>query len=272
MLLNCRGKLLSLTHPVVMGILNITEDSFYDGRRYNTLEAAIKHTSDMLEQGAKIIDIGAVSTRPGAKAISAEDEWQKLSAFITPLRKTFPLALFSVDTYRAEVARRALEEGADMINDISAGDFDSSMFDVIAKYRVPYIIMHIQGTPQTMQQNPQYKDVVKDILFFFSEKIEKLNNLGINDVIIDPGIGFGKTIKHNYEIIRNLEFFTHTAHPVLLGVSRKSLIYKLLNISPQEALNGTTALHTVALQKGVKILRVHDVKEAMEVIKMSEYL
>jgi len=272
MLLNCRGKILKLTRPVVMGILNVTEDSFYDGRRYNTLKAAIEHTEHMLDSGAAIIDVGAVSTRPGAKAISADEEWKKLTAFIFILRRTFPSAIFSIDTYHAEVARKTLEEGVDMINDISAGDFDEAMYGIIARYHVPYIIMHMQGTPLTMQQNPQYNDVVKDILYFFSQKTEKLKLLGINDVIIDPGIGFGKTVEHNYDIIKSLEFFTQTGYPVLLGVSRKSLLQKVLNIKPQEALNATTVLHTVALQKGVKILRAHDVKEAMEVIKLSEYL
>jgi len=267
-MLNCRGKIIELNTPKVMGILNLTEDSFYDGGRYKDIDSALKQAEKMLTDGADFIDIGAVSTRPGAKSISCEEEWIKLSETLKEIRRLFSKAIISVDTYRADVAKNAIEEGADMINDISSGTFDSSMFSVIAHYKVPYIMMHILGTPENMQINPTYKDVVKEILYFFSERIEKLKLLGVNDILIDPGIGFGKTVAHNYEIIKNLDYFTMMGYHVLIGLSRKSLINKVLNINPEDALNGTTVLNTIALQKGVKILRVHDVKEAVEAVKL----
>ena len=267
-MLNCRGKIIDLDTPKVMGILNLTEDSFYDGGKYKNIDAALKQVEKMLTEGADFIDIGAISTRPGAKSISGEQEWQRLSETLAEVRKTFPESLLSVDTYRADVAKNAIEEGVDLINDISSGDFDAAMFSVIAHYKVPYIIMHIKGTPENMQVNPTYENVVKEILYFFSERIEKLKLSGVSDIIIDPGIGFGKTVEHNYEILKNLDFFSLIGYPVLIGLSRKSLINKALNISPKDALNGTTVLNTIALQKGAKILRVHDVKEAVEAVKL----
>jgi len=267
-MLNCRGKIIELTPPKVMGILNLTDDSFYDGGRCKNIETALNHTGKMLEEGADFIDIGAVSTRPGAKSINSIEEWNILGRYLIDIRKAFPEAHISIDTYRAEVARNAIEEGADIINDISAGSFDSNMFNVIAHYHVPYIMMHIQGTPENMQIKPIYENVVKEILQYFSQRIQKLKTMGVCDIIIDPGIGFGKTIKHNFEILNNLEIFTALGYPVLIGLSRKSLIYKTLQTTPDNALNGTTVLNTMALNKGVKILRVHDVKEAVEAVKL----
>jgi len=271
-MLNCRGKIIDLDKPKVMGILNLTADSFYDGGKNKDIDIAIKNVEKMLIEGADFIDIGAVSTRPGASPVSVKEEWNILKMPLKLIRHHFPQAVLSVDTYRAEVAQKAIEEGADIINDISSGDLDSNMFSVIAHYNVPYIMMHIKGSPSNMQLNPTYDDMIKEILFFFSERIEKLKLLGVNDIIIDPGIGFGKAVEHNYEIIKNLEYFTILDYPVLIGLSRKSLINKVLNTSPREALNGTTVLNTMAIQKGVKILRVHDVKEAVEVVKLMGYL
>jgi len=271
-MLNCRGKIIDLDTPKVMGILNLTEDSFYDGGKYPDKISVLKQAEKMLSEGADFIDIGAQSTRPGARYISGNEEWTRLSVTLSEIRSTFPKAILSVDTFRADVARKAIEEGVDIINDISSGDFDEAMFSVIAHYKVPYIMMHIKGTPENMQINPIYEDVVKEILYFFSVRIEKLKLMGVSDIIIDPGIGFGKTVAHNYEIIKNLDFFTLTGYPILIGLSRKSLINKVLNISPKEALNGTAVLNTIALQKGVKILRVHDVKEAVEAVKLMRYI
>ena len=271
-MLNCRGKLIEMNTPKIMGILNLTDDSFYDGGKNKDIDNTIKNVEKMLDEGADFIDLGAVSTRPGAIPVSIKEEWNILRMPLKLIRQRFPQAVLSVDTYRAEVAQKAIEEGADIINDISSGDLDSNMFSVIAHYNVPYIMMHIKGSPSNMQVNPTYNDVVKEILYFFSERIEKLKLLGVNDIIIDPGIGFGKTIEHNYEIINNLEYITNLNYPVLIGLSRKSLINKVLNTTPREALNGTTVLNTIAIQKGVKILRVHDVKEAVEVVKLMGYL
>ncbi len=267
-MLNCRGKIIELNTPKIMGILNLTHDSFYDGGRYNKVEAALKQTEKMLNEGADFIDIGASSTRPGAKNIKHEEEWILLKKHFVKIRKSFPEAIISVDTYHAQVAQNAIEEGADMINDISAGSYDTNMFNVIAHYNVPYIMMHIKGTPENMQLNPSYENIIKEILFYFSQRIQKLKLLGVCDIIIDPGIGFGKTIKQNFEILNKLEYFTALDYPLLIGLSRKSLIYKTLQTSPDNALNGTTVLNTFALNKGANILRVHDVKEAVETVKL----
>lgn len=251
-----------------MGILNITPDSFYDGGKYLYKENWISQTKKMLDEGADIIDIGAVSTRPNAKEISEEEELQRLIPVIKTLKNEFSGIIISVDTYRSKVARQAINEGASIINDISAGTFDENMIQTVAELNVPYIIMHIKGTPENMQQNPVYDDVIKEIMIFFSRRIELCKKAGVNDVIIDPGFGFGKTVEHNYEILKNLELFKIFELPILVGISRKSMINKVLNIRSTDALNGTTSLNTIALLKSANILRVHDVKQASETIKI----
>ncbi|MBI4648546.1 MAG: dihydropteroate synthase, partial [Bacteroidia bacterium] len=264
-----QGGLVDLSLPLVMGIINITPDSFYDGGRYETENAILKRAEQILLEGGGIIDIGACSTRPGSMTISENDEMNKLLPAVKAVRKHFSGAIISIDTFRSAVARKVIgEAGECIINDISGGTMDEDMFSAVAQLRVPYIIMHIKGTPQNMQANPVYDNVIKDILRYFAEKINKLNMLGVKDIIIDPGFGFGKTLEHNYTIMKHLESFRFLQVPLLVGVSRKSMIYKLLNISQNEALNGTTVLNTVALLKGADILRVHDVKEAVEVVKI----
>jgi dihydropteroate synthase len=270
--INCGGKLLSLSKPVVMGVLNITPDSFYDGGKHKDTSTAIKHVAAMLEEGAAIIDIGAVSTKPGAEEVTQKEEKARLVPVLKEVLYNFPKAIISVDTYRSEIARIAVDCGAQMINDISAGSFDSKMFQTITRLQVPYIIMHIQGTPANMQTKPVYKNVVKDVIKYLSEKVAVLKKLGVNDIIIDPGFGFGKTLEHNYELLNSLEYFTIFELPLMVGFSRKSMINKLLGTKPDDALNGTTALNTIALIKGANILRVHDVKEAMQAIRIVEKL
>ena len=266
--INCGGKLLTIDKPLVMGILNITPDSFYDGGFYVSEIDQIKQTEKMLEEGADIIDIGAISTRPGAKEVSKEEELKKIVSLIELLLKNFPEINISVDTYRADVAKIAIESGAKIINDISGGVFDSKMFETVADLNVPYIMMHIKGTPENMQINPNYSDVVKEIIFFFSQQIDKLKKIGVNDVIIDPGFGFGKTLENNYELLKKLDNFKIFELPLLVGFSRKSMINNVLNTKPSEALTGTTVLNTIALMNGANILRVHDVKPAIEAIKI----
>ncbi|MGD0711649.1 MAG: dihydropteroate synthase [Bacteroidales bacterium] len=270
--LNCGGTLLSLERPLVMGILNFTPDSFYDGAKHKNTNDVLKHVSQMLEEGADIIDIGAVSTKPGAKEITTDDEKNKLIPILKIIKKDFPNTIISIDTYRSEIAKAAVDFGAHIINDISAGTFDKEMFKTISKIQVPYIIMHIQGTPLNMQENPVYNNVVKEVVFYLSVKVEELKRLGVNDIIIDPGFGFGKTVEHNYELLNNLEYFRIFELPLLVGFSRKSMINKVLNTTPSEALNGTTVLNTIALMNGANILRVHDVKEAVESVKIVEKL
>jgi len=270
--INCNGKLIDLNSPKVMGILNITPDSFFDGGKHNTPDAIIFQVEKMLNEGATFIDVGAYSSRPGAKHISEEEEMSRILPIIKLLTKTFPSILISVDTFRSNVAKQCVENGACLINDISAGDLDTSMFSTIAKLQVPYIIMHMQGSPQNMQSNPTYNDIVKDVLFYFSKKIAELRALGVNDIITDVGFGFGKTLEHNYKLLANLELFKNLEVPMLAGLSRKSMLYKPLNTSAKEALNTTTAANTIALLNGATILRVHDVKEAMETIKIVELL
>ena len=270
--LNCNGTLVSLAAPKILGILNLTPDSFYDGGKYTHVAHALKQCETMLVDGADFIDVGACSSRPGAEEVSEEEELGRLLPILEKARKEFPDALFSIDTYRASVAQKALEIGAHMINDISAGEMDSEMLQTVGQFPVPYIAMHIQGTPKTMQKQPQYDDVVSDVIYFFSKKIGQCKNAGIDDVILDPGFGFGKTAHHNFKLLEQLEQF-HLFHlPIVVGVSRKSMIYKTLNTSPAEALNGTTVLHTVALQKKAQLLRVHDVKEAKECVHLMEEL
>ncbi|TLX71518.1 dihydropteroate synthase [Labilibacter sediminis] len=267
---NCSGKLIDISQPQVMGILNITPDSFYDGGKYEEESVIIHRVSNMLNDGADIIDIGAYSSRPGAKHIDEKEELQRLINALSVIRKQFQHAIISVDTFRSNIASYVVREfQVDMINDISAGDMDKAMFETVAKLNVPYIMMHMKGTPQNMQVNPSYdNDVVFEVIDYLAKKTAKLNQLGVHDIILDPGFGFGKTIDQNYEIFSRLNEFKMFELPLLVGVSRKSMIYKYLGSSADEALNGTTALNMLALERGAGILRVHDVKEAKECIKI----
>jgi dihydropteroate synthase len=270
--LNCSGKLLDLSAPVVMGILNITDDSFYDGGRFTDEEKMLAHVSKMLEEGAAIIDVGGQSTRPGAKRVDEKTEAERVVPALQLLKNKLPKAVFSVDTFYASVAEAAINEGASIINDVSGGTMDEKMYEVISTYKVPYVLMHIQGTPETMQKNPFYKNVTAEVMDYFSEKITMLRSLGVNDIIIDLGFGFGKTVAHNYSLLEKLELFRIFELPMLCGFSRKSMVTRVLNISPEHALNGTTVLNTIALIKGASILRVHDVKEAVEAVKIVSHL
>jgi len=267
--INTRGVLLDLEIPKVMGILNITPDSFYTGSRYIADEEILKAAIEMLDDGADILDVGGYSSRPGAKDISPEEESKRVLKAIKLINRELPQAIISVDTFRADVARQAVVEcGASMINDISGGDADNKMFSVLENLNVPYIMMHMKGNPRTMQDNPVYEDVVADILKWFGERIFKLKSAGVKDLIIDPGFGFGKTIDQNFELLKRLGDFSIAGLPVLVGVSRKSMIWKTLNITADVALNGTTALNAVVLFNGADILRVHDVKEAVQTVKL----
>lgn len=272
MTINCKGTLTDLSAPAIMGILNITPDSFYDGGKYKDESDILRRTEKMLSEGATFIDVGAYSSRPGAKHVDETEELHRIVPVVSLLIKKFPDILISVDTFRASVARACVEQGAAIINDIASGNLDREMIPTVASLQVPYIMMHMKGTPQNMQQNPQYGDIVKEVLYYFSEKVGEARKAGISDIIIDPGFGFAKTIAHNYELMDKLELLHNLGLPVLAGISRKSMIYKLLENSPEEALNGTTALNTIALLKGAHILRVHDVKEAMECVKIAEQL
>ncbi len=256
--------------PWIMAIVNVTPDSFFDGGKYLSEQAVYERVSRAMEEGAKIVDVGGYSSRPGAQHIDEQEELRRVIPVVQFIRQNFPGVIISVDTFRSAVAEKAIEAGASMVNDISAGEMDNNMFDVVAAANVPYIMMHMQGTPQTMQQNPQYHNVVQDIVYYFSEKLDKLYAKGVNDVVLDVGFGFGKTVAHNYELLRNLPAFDIFGLPLLVGVSRKSMINKVLGIPPQEALNGTTVLHTLALLNGADILRVHDVRPAMEAICLVE--
>jgi dihydropteroate synthase len=269
--INVRGNLLDLSIPKVMGIINVTPDSFYNGSRFNTDDEIIKAAFNIVIDGADIIDIGGYSSRPGAAEIPVEEEKKRVLNAVNIIIREMPDAVISVDTFRSEVAKEAVFDcGAGIINDISGGEADPKMFDVIGSLNVPYILMHMQGTPQNMQKNPEYDDVIADILHWFGEKIFKLKSLGIRDIIIDPGFGFGKTISHNFELLRRLKDFSITGMPLLAGLSRKSMIWKTLDISAEEALNGTSVLNTAALLYGADILRVHDVKEAVQAVKLVE--
>ena len=272
MTINCKGQLIDLSTPKVMGILNITPDSFYDGGSYKNEKAILNQVELMLNQGATFIDVGAYSSRPNANHVSDADELKRILPIVNLLVKSFPDILLSIDTFRSKVAQSCIEVGACMINDISAGKLDDNMLQTVADLHVPYIMMHLKGTPQTMQQQTHYDDLIKDIIFYFSERIAAAKTLGIVDIIIDPGFGFAKTLEQNFEILKQLELFKMLDKPILAGISRKSMIYKTLETSAKEALNGTTVLNTVALQKGASILRVHDVKEAMECIKLTRLL
>lgn len=266
--LECGYLELDLSVPAVMGILNVTPDSFFDGGKFMDVESAIIRTEQMVEQGATIIDLGAASSRPGAVQPTMEEEWARLRPVLEEIRGIFPSVVLSVDTWRSEIARRAVESGINMINDISGGQMDDRMFAVMGQLNAAYVCMHMKGTPETMQKDIHYNDVVKEVREYFTNSLSKLSRAGVNNVIIDPGFGFGKDVHHNYQLMRELETFHSFHKPVLVGVSRKSMITRLFGVSKEEALNGTTALHMVALQKGANILRVHDVKEAMECVKI----
>ena len=272
MTINCKGRLIDLSTPKVMGILNITPDSFYDGGSYKNEKAILNHVEKMLNEGVDFIDVGAYSSRPGADFVSQAEELQRILPIVKLILDKFPDTLLSIDTFRSVVAKQCIEAGAAIINDISAGRLDEDILPTVAELRVPYIMMHMRGTPQTMQQHTQYDNLIKDILFYFSERIATAKALGIIDVIADPGFGFAKTLEQNFELLNQLELFKMIEKPLLVGVSRKSMIYNTLETSAQEALNGTSVLNTIALQKGASILRVHDVKEAVECIKLVKSL
>jgi dihydropteroate synthase len=270
--LNCRGALVDLSSPVVMGILNLTPDSFYDGGKFTEENIIPAHIEQMVLHGAMIIDIGAASSRPGATLVSEEEELNRLLPVLRQIRSRFPNLVLSVDTWRSKVAIAAVDAGADIINDISGGDMDPEMFRTMADLKVPYILMHMQGTPATMQKEPSYENVVTEVLKSLQQKVQNLRNLGVNDIVVDPGFGFGKSTVHNYRLLADLELFHQLQCPVLVGFSRKSMINKVLGTSPKTALNGTSVLNTIALQKGASILRVHDVLEATQCIQLVNQL
>jgi len=267
-LLNMGGKPYSIDSPMIMGILNITPDSFHDGGKYNTAENAVNRVREMLNEGASIIDIGPSSTRPGAASLSAKEETDRIKTVLPTLKKEFPDTIFSLDTYQAEVARAGADMGVHIINDISGGTMDAKMPKTMANIKLPYVLMHIQGTPQNMQKDPQYKNVFEEVSYFFSKQMNTFLDAGVADIILDPGFGFGKNLDHNYELLAKLDLLKIFQRPILVGVSRKSMINKLLDISAKDALNGTTVVNTIALQKGADILRVHDVKAAAEALKI----
>ena len=268
MTINCNGNLIDLSTPKVMGILNITPNSFFDGGKFIQEGDILLQTKKMISDGATFIDIGAYSSKPNAEFVSENEELKRIVPIVSLILEHFPDAIISIDTFRSEVARICIENGASMINDISAGNGDEKMMETVAKYNVPYIMMHNRGTPETMQTMTHYENIVKEILFYFSEKMSLARSFGINDLIIDPGFGFAKTLDQNYEVLQKLELFEMLELPLLVGVSRKSMIYNLFKYTPEEALNGTTIINTIALTKGAKILRVHDVKEAMECVTL----
>lgn len=270
--INCRGRLVDLRRPVVMGILNINDDSFFSGSRFSSTDNLLKAAESMLSAGAAILDIGGMSSRPGAEVISAEEELRRVLPAITNIHREFPDAILSVDTIRSTVAREAVQAGAAMINDISAGKLDQELYPTLGELQVPYVLMHMQKRPENMQEAPTYDNVVQDVLDFLIAEIHALRQHGVKDILIDPGFGFGKSVEHNYELLRSLHVFRMLDLPLLVGISRKSMIYKPLGIGPEQALNGTTALHMAALQQGAGMLRVHDVKEAVETIRLWELL
>jgi dihydropteroate synthase len=272
MTLNCNGQLIDLNTPKVMGILNITPDSFYDGGRFKDEKSILTQVDKLLKEGATFIDIGAYSSRPGADFVSENEELKRLIPIVNAVVKTFPESIISVDSFRSRVIKSAVETGAAMVNDISGGQLDPLMFEVVGALDVPYIMMHMRGTPQTMQQMTDYSDVIKEVYSYFSKRIELAKTHQIKDVILDLGFGFSKTLEQNFELLGMLDYYKNLNLPILAGVSRKSMIYKTLNTTADQALNGSTALHMVALQKGAKLLRVHDVKEAMECVQLYEML
>lgn len=272
MTVNCHGTLVDLSSPKIMGILNLTPDSFYDGGKYKDEKAILLQVEKMLNEGATFIDAGAYSSRPGAHVVSEKEELERIVPIVKLIIRNFPDTILSIDTYRSKVADQCLNGGATIINDISAGMQDENMYKVIAKHKVPYIMMHMRGTPKTMQQNTTYDNLLVEVLHYFSERIAKAKEHRLNDIIIDPGFGFSKSLEQNYDLLQKLGLMQSLNLPILVGLSRKSMIYKVLESSPQNALNGTTALNMLALQKGANILRVHDVAEAMECVKLNEHL
>lgn len=268
MTINCKGSLIDLSSPKVMGILNVTPNSFYDGGKYSNEALIVGQVEKMLNEGATFIDVGAYSSKPNAEFVSEQEEIDRMGATVQLIMQYFPDCLLSIDTFRSAVAREAVNLGGAIINDIAAGNLDDKMMVTVAQLQVPYIMMHMRGTPQTMQSQTQYDDIVKEMLFYFSEKVAAARNLGINDILIDPGFGFSKTTRQNFEVLKKMELFQILELPILAGLSRKSMVYKSLDISVDEALNGTTALNMMALTKGTSIVRVHDVKEAVECIKL----
>jgi dihydropteroate synthase len=267
-ILNCKGQLLTIKEPVVMGILNITPDSFYQGSRLNTRDEILQKAEKMISDGATILDIGGQSTRPNSERVPEEEEMKRVIPAIDVVHNAFPKQIISIDTYYAAVAKEAIETGASMVNDITAGTIDEALLSTVAGLGVPYVLMHMLGNPQTMQQAPEYKDVSLEVFDALSFKIKELHDLGVKDVIVDPGFGFGKTISHNFQLLKQLNFFTQLDKPLLVGLSRKGTVYKTLGTTADKALNGTTVLHTIALLNGANILRVHDVKEAKEAIQL----
>ena len=270
--ISCKGKLIDLTIPKIMGILNLTPDSFYDGGLYNNTDRALAQTEKMLLEGATFIDVGGASSKPGAVEISADEELARVLPVIEEIHKTFPETLISIDTYRSDVAKQAVAAGAAMVNDISGGNLDAKMLKTVGALGVPYVAMHMQGTPQNMQDKPSYDTILTEIRLFFAAKIDAAHKAGIHDIIIDPGFGFGKTLEHNYSLLKNISSIQMDGIPMLIGVSRKSMIHKLLQIEVADALNGTSVLNTVALLQGAQILRVHDVKEAHQAVQLIEKL
>ena len=267
---NCNGRLLSFSKPIVMGILNVTPDSFFDGKKNKTVDEILSQTEKMIQEGATIIDIGGMSSKPGAQEISVQEEMDRVLPVLQILKKNFSEIFISIDTTKSEIALESIKNGADIINDISAGLWDNNMLNIIAENNIPYIAMHIQGKPENMQDKPMYHNVCLEIYDFFIEKIEECKQKNIHDFILDVGFGFGKSVIHNFELLKNLSLFKNLQKPILVGISRKSMICKPLKVNPANALNGTTALHMLALQNGANILRVHDVKEAIECIKLYE--
>lgn len=269
--LSCKGKLLDISKPLVMGIINVTKDSFFEGSRFTLKYKIAKRAEQIIRDGGTIIDVGACSTRPGSLPVDEITELKKLSNAFSVIRKKFPDAILSVDTYRSNVARKMVTEfDVNIINDISAGEMDSEMFKTVAELKVPYILMHMKGEPKNMQENPHYDDLMSELITFLTRKIEQLNLHGVNDIIIDPGFGFGKNIDHNFTLLKNLNAFQIFELPLMVGLSRKSMVYKTINTCPSKALSGTIALNTIALLKGASILRVHDVREAVEIIKLMD--
>ena len=268
MTINCKGQLIDLSKPKVMGILNVTPNSFFDGGKYKNADEIVAQVQKMLSEGATFIDIGAYSSKPNAEFVSVEEEIARIVPIVELLVQQFPNILISIDTFRSEVAEACILKGAALINDISAGKLDDLMLGVVAKYKVPYIMMHMRGTPQTMTTLTQYEDVVKEVLLYFSERIAAARSLGIHDLIVDPGFGFAKTLEQNYEVLQKMELFQQLELPILSGISRKSMIYKVLNTNASESLNGTTTLNTISLVRGASILRVHDVNEAVECVTL----
>lgn len=272
MTINCKGQLIDLASPKVMGILNVTPNSFYDGGKFADGKAVLNQVEKMLNEGATFIDIGGYSSKQNAEFVSEEEELQRVIPIITTVTQKFPETLISIDTFRSKVAKESIENGAAIINDISAGNLDENMMKIVAELQVPYIMMHMKGTPQTMQSLTQYENIVKEMIFYFSEKVAQARSFGINDLILDPGFGFAKTLEQNFEVLNKLELFQMLELPILAGISRKSMIYKTLETDAQNSLNGTTSLNTISLMKGAKILRVHDVKEAVECVKLYNLL